>query len=80
MPARHEFETEFENEAEQSIKDIEFHEDDTELEVKLKLCLLDNYNLILDRREERKKFIFSNDFLEFKKVGYVSFCWANLTV
>ncbi len=68
MPARQEFETEFDNDVEHLVKDMEFHDSDTEADVQLKSAILDIYNTTLSRRAERKKFIFQNDFTEFRKV------------
>ncbi|KAJ3194458.1 Transcriptional adapter ada2 [Irineochytrium annulatum] len=57
MPAREEFETEYDNEAETYVKDMTFDENDPEDEVSLKTTILNIYNTALDRRIERKKFI-----------------------
>ncbi|KAI8375776.1 hypothetical protein BD560DRAFT_66225 [Blakeslea trispora] len=68
MPRRFEFETEHENEAEQSVKDMVFNEDDTPEEVDLKVMVLDIYNARLDRRMERKNLIFERKWLDFKRM------------
>jgi transcriptional adapter 2-alpha len=68
MPLRQEFETEFENEAENAVKDLAFYEEDTEMEIEMKLAILKSYNCSLDRRQERKQFIFSHGLTSFKKV------------
>ncbi|KAI9338267.1 hypothetical protein DFJ73DRAFT_628669 [Zopfochytrium polystomum] len=57
MPAREEFETEFDNDAETAVKDMVFEETDTPQEVLLKTTILNIYNTTLDRRLERKRFI-----------------------
>ncbi|KAL0076687.1 Homeodomain-like DNA binding domain-containing transcription factor [Phycomyces blakesleeanus] len=67
MPRRFEFETEYENEAEQSVKDMVFNDEDTQEEIDLKVMVLDIYNSRLDRRVERKKMIFERGWLDFKK-------------
>ncbi|KAK3807816.1 MAG: hypothetical protein J3Q66DRAFT_318729 [Benniella sp.] len=67
MPGRLEFETEYENEAEQVVKDMLFSEEDTPEEVDLKLIVLEIYNNKLNKRMERRKFVFERGFLEFKK-------------
>ncbi|KAG1469804.1 hypothetical protein G6F56_003047 [Rhizopus delemar] len=68
MPRRFEFETEHENEAEQSVKDMIFNDDDTQEEIDLKIMVLDIYNSRLDRRVERKKLIFERRWLDFKRM------------
>lgn len=68
MPGRREFEVEHENEAEVPIKDMIFNEDDGPTEVDLKCTMLDIYNSKLDRRVERKQFVFDRGLLDFKKV------------
>ncbi|KAI8324568.1 transcriptional adaptor 2 [Martensiomyces pterosporus] len=67
MPGRLEFETEYENEAEQIVKDMAINEDDTPEEVELKLIVLRIYNSKLDRRIERKNLIFDRSLLEYRK-------------
>ncbi|KAF9434356.1 Transcriptional adapter ada2 [Entomortierella beljakovae] len=67
MPGRLEFETEYENEAEQVVKDMLFSEEDTPEEVDLKLMVLEIYNAKLSKRLERRKFVFERGFLEYKK-------------
>ncbi|KAI9257678.1 hypothetical protein BY458DRAFT_479501 [Sporodiniella umbellata] len=71
MPRRFDFETEHENEAEQSVKDMVFNEDDTQEEIDLKIMVLDIYNSRLDRRIERKKLIFERRWLDFKRMQAV---------
>jgi transcriptional adapter 2-alpha len=68
MPRRFEFETEYENDAEQFVKDMVFNEDDTPEEIDLKVMVLDIYNSRLDRRMERKKLIFERRWLDFKRM------------
>lgn len=68
MPRRFEFETEYENDAEQFVKDMVFNDDDTEEEVDLKVMVLDIYNSRLDRRMERKNLVFERRWLDFKRM------------
>ena len=70
MPGRLEFEHEHENDAEVSVKDLEFDQDLAEgndEEVQLKLTILDIYNSRLTRRADRKRVIFEHGCLEYKK-------------
>jgi transcriptional adapter 2-alpha len=68
MPGRKEFEHEFENDADQIVKDIEFEELDTKEDFELKCAVLNSYNRILDLRKARKEFIFDRNFVDFKKI------------
>lgn len=68
MPRRLEFETEYENDAEQLVKDMVFNEDDSPEEIDLKVMVLDIYNSRLDRRMERKNLIFERRWLDFKRM------------
>ncbi|KAK5665725.1 Transcriptional adapter ada2, variant 2 [Batrachochytrium dendrobatidis] len=68
MPGRREFEHEFDNDAEQQVKDLEFTEDDTPEEIALKCAMLNIYNTALSRRAERKKFVFDRNLIDFKKI------------
>ncbi|KAJ2484763.1 Transcriptional adapter ada2 [Coemansia sp. RSA 2320] len=67
MPGRLEFETEYENEAEQVVKDMMIADDDSPEEVELKQIVLRIYNGKLDRRQQRKRFIFERGLLEYRK-------------
>ncbi|EGF79546.1 hypothetical protein BATDEDRAFT_12390, partial [Batrachochytrium dendrobatidis JAM81] len=69
MPGRREFEHEFDNDAEQQVKDLEFTEDDTPEEIALKCAMLNIYNTALSRRAERKKFVFDRNLIDFKKAS-----------
>ncbi|ORX64646.1 hypothetical protein BCR32DRAFT_262051 [Anaeromyces robustus] len=72
MPGRKEFETEYENDAEQTVKDMVFDEfTDTPEEYDLKIAVLDIYNSRLDKRMEKKNFIFDRNFLDFKRIQAV---------
>ncbi|KAL0145785.1 Homeodomain-like DNA binding domain-containing transcription factor [Mucor lusitanicus] len=64
MPRRFEFETEYENDAEQFVKDMVFNDDDTEEEVDLKVMVLDIYNSRLDPQN----LIFERRWLDFKRM------------
>ncbi|KAJ9052435.1 Transcriptional adapter ada2, variant 3 [Entomophthora muscae] len=67
MPGRLEFETEFEEEGENTVKDLAFHEDDTAEEIEFKLALLDAYNNKLNKREYRKRFLTERGIVDYKK-------------
>ncbi|KAK6531590.1 Transcriptional adapter ada2 [Orbilia ellipsospora] len=75
MPGRMEFEVEYENEAETTVKDMYFDPGDginsatgqVEPEIDLKLTVMDIYNHRLTQRVERKKVIFEHALLEYKK-------------
>lgn len=67
MPARMDFENEFEDDAENSIKEMVFNEDDSKLSVELKLAVLDIYSQRLTTRQEKKRLIFKNDLMMYKK-------------
>ncbi|KAJ1673841.1 Transcriptional adapter ada2 [Spiromyces aspiralis] len=68
MPGRLEFETEYENDAEQNIKDMAFNEDDSPEDIELKHMMLGIYNNKLDRRIDRKLFIIERGLLEYRKI------------
>jgi transcriptional adapter 2-alpha len=63
LPHREDFETEWENEAETVLADMEFRADDTPGERELKLRMLRIYNARLDQRAERKQFILERGLL-----------------
>lgn len=67
MPARMDFEHEFEDEAENSIKEMTFDAEDSKLSVELKLAVLDIYSQRLTTRQEKKRLIFKNNLMEYKK-------------
>lgn len=50
------------------MKDMQFNDDDTAVEVDLKLAVLDVYNSKVNKRVERKDFIHSRGLLNFKQV------------
>lgn len=67
MPGRLEFETEYENEAEMTIKDMTFDPDDGETEVALKINILNIYNSRLTSRAERKRTMLDHELLEYRR-------------
>ncbi|XBW35510.1 hypothetical protein QEN19_001083 [Hanseniaspora menglaensis] len=67
MPARMDFEHEFEDDAENSIKEMTFSAEDSKLNVELKLAVLDIYSQRLTTRQEKKRLIFRNELVEYKK-------------
>lgn len=67
MPARMDFEHEFEDEAENSIKEMTFDAEDSKLSVELKLAVLDIYSQRLTTRQEKKRLIFKNNLMDYKK-------------
>lgn len=68
MPGRLEFETEFENEAEGPVKDMVFEPDDQPLDIELKFAILDVYNSRLTTRTEKKRLLFENNLMEYRKL------------
>jgi transcriptional adapter 2-alpha len=68
MPGRKDFDTQYENDAEQIVKDIEFAQTDTPEDTELKSTVLRIYNSVLDERERRKDFIFSRNLTDFRKI------------
>eukprot|EP00826_Nyctotherus_ovalis_P016164 TRINITY_DN14663_c0_g1_i1.p2 TRINITY_DN14663_c0_g1~~TRINITY_DN14663_c0_g1_i1.p2 ORF type:complete len:342 (-),score=111.79 TRINITY_DN14663_c0_g1_i1:111-1136(-) len=67
MPLRGDFNVEYDNDAELLLADMEFFDDDTEAEKKLKDDVLKLYNEKLDERITRKKFVIENGLLDIKK-------------
>ncbi|CAI6583886.1 ANL_collapsed_G0012800.mRNA.1.CDS.1 [Saccharomyces cerevisiae] len=68
MPGRLEFETEFENEAEGPVKDMVFEPDDQPLDIELKFAILDIYNSRLTTRAEKKRLLFENHLMDYRKL------------
>ncbi|KAI4371621.1 hypothetical protein MLD38_009949 [Melastoma candidum] len=62
-PKRQEFDTEYDNDAEQLLAEMEFKETDTEEERELKLRILHFYSKRLDERKSKKDFILERNFL-----------------
>eukprot|EP00878_Enallax_costatus_P012758 GHUV01013322.1.p1 GENE.GHUV01013322.1~~GHUV01013322.1.p1 ORF type:complete len:392 (+),score=109.48 GHUV01013322.1:90-1178(+) len=65
---RFEFEPEWDNDAEVSIAELEFKENDTPEEVQAKLRLLEIYNKRLDERARRQEFILEHGLLNVRKM------------
>ena len=68
MPKRGDFDTEYDNEADMLLADMEFGEDDTIDEIKLKEEVIELYNARLDERIRRKKFVIDRGILDVKKI------------
>lgn len=68
MYLRGDFETEWENEAEQILMDMSFTDDDTPVERDMKLRVLESYNQKLDERIRRKQYIKEQNLFEYKKI------------
>ncbi|SCU94391.1 LADA_0G08262g1_1 [Lachancea dasiensis] len=68
MPGRLEFENEFENDAEGPVKDMVFETDDQPLDIEVKLVILDIYNSRLTTRAEKKRLLFENGLMEYRKL------------
>ena len=66
MPHRFEFECEIDNEAESSIKDLVFEDDEPLSERNVKLTMLEIYENYLEKRQVRKKFIFDRKLTDYK--------------
>ncbi|XP_042520592.1 transcriptional adapter ADA2-like isoform X2 [Macadamia integrifolia] len=62
-PKRHEFDPEYDNDAEQSLAEMEFKDTDTEADRQLKLRVLHIYSKRLDERKRRKDFILERNLL-----------------
>lgn len=68
MPARNEYDVEYENEAEVNVREMVFEVADTPEEKALKSSVLSIYNKVLDRRLWRKNFIRDRNLTDFKKI------------
>lgn len=71
MPGRLEFEHEFENEAELTVKDMIFDPDDQAIDIELKLTILDIYNSRLTTRAEKKRLLFENKIMDYRKLASI---------
>lgn len=69
MPGRLEFEHEFENEAEMTVKDMIFDPDDQPTDIELKLAILDIYNSRLTTRAEKKRLLLDNNMMEYRRLA-----------
>ncbi|CAJ1940202.1 unnamed protein product [Cylindrotheca closterium] len=67
MPRRGDFDIEWENDAEESIADMEFTQNDTPQERKLKVQVLEIYFQKQEERERRKNFIMTRKLYDYKK-------------
>lgn len=67
MPKRGDFENEFDADADHLLSDMEFCEDDTDMDIKLKEEVIQLYNARLDERIRRKKFVIERGLLDIKK-------------
>lgn len=67
MPKRGDFDIEFDNDAELLLAEMEFNEEDKPYETEMKYKVLDIYNIRLDERMKRKKFVIEKDLLNLKK-------------
>ena len=68
MPKRGDFEQEYDQDADLLLADMEFFDDDTEDDIKLKNDVIDLYNARLDERIRRKKFVIERGLLDIKKI------------
>lgn len=68
MPGRMEFDAEFDNDAEQAIKDLVFEDCESNEDVQFKAQVLNVYNTTLDRRIERKKFMYDRKLFNFRQI------------
>ena len=67
MPRRGDFDIEWENDAEQTLADMEFLPGDLDKDKKLKLAVLNIYNEKLDERQKRKDFIRERNLHDYRK-------------
>ncbi len=68
MPLRGDFETEFDQDADLLLADMEYFDDDTPEDIKLKNDVIELYNARLDERIKRKKFVIERNLLDIKKI------------
>ena len=66
-PKRNEFDVEYKNDAEIELMEIDFKENNSQNINEIYDQILFNYNNILDKREERKKFVMEKDLFDVKK-------------
>ena len=66
-PKRNEFEIEYKNEAELLLSELEFRDSDSYQIHSMNYKILQNYNNILDEREERKKFVLEKNLFNIKR-------------
>ncbi len=68
MPLRGDFDTEYDQDAEQILADLEFSDSDEPSERQLKLDVIDIYNKRLDERQRRKDFVVDRRLLDYKRI------------
>jgi len=68
MPKRKDFETEYDEDAETWVCEMEFSEEDPEDEYWLKLQVLEHYNSRIDERNRWKRFVIEWNLLDLKKI------------
>ena len=68
MPKRGDFDHEYDMDADLLLADMEFFDDDTESDIKLKNDVIELYNARLDERIRRKKFVIERGILDFKRI------------
>ena len=67
MPKRGDFDQEYDGDADTLLADLEYFDDDTEQDEKLKNDVIELYNARIDERIRRKKFVLDRGLLDFKK-------------
>jgi transcriptional adapter 2-alpha len=67
MPKRGDFDQEYDGDADTLLADLEYFDDDTEHDIKLKNDVIELYNARIDERIRRKKFVVERGLLDFKK-------------
>ncbi|OAG29075.1 hypothetical protein NEDG_01214 [Nematocida displodere] len=68
MPLRGDFELEYENDAETTVKELSFSKTDTQLEKEMKDALLDSYRLVLLKRRLFRHLVLEQGLLSAKKL------------
>ncbi len=67
MPKRGDFDQEYDGDADTLLADLEYFDDDTDHDIKLKNDVIELYNARIDERIRRKKFVLERGLLDFKK-------------
>lgn len=67
MAKRGDFDQEYDMDAELLLTDMEFFEEDTPEQIKLKNSVIELYNARLDERIRRKKFVIERGLLDIKR-------------
>ena len=67
---RKEFDVEYKNEAEIELSELEFKDEDDEEEINMHYKLLQNYNNVLDEREQRKQLISDKNLYEKRQINF----------